>query len=87
MSIEMYPIQPKKKKYNIQYEINMNNEAMWVKKVIKSCKTYTQLIVADELRYILKDKYKNKVDSKLLNRIIDNLYWDLDGMINQVTYG
>lgn len=77
---------PKKKKYKIQDEMNMFNDVMWIKKVIRSCKTYKQLTNANKLRYILEDKYKNKIDSNLLDRMFNDLYWDWDRMTDIVTY-
>ena len=85
-SMEMYPIQPKKKKYNIQDEMSMFSEAKWVEKVIKSCKTYKQLIASRKLYRALSDKYNNKVDSNLLHRIDNNLYLVWYEMTDQVTY-
>ncbi len=85
MSIEMYPM-PEKKKCKIQDERNMLNDVIWIKKVIKSCKTYRQLLNANQLCYFLEDKYKNKVDSELLDKVSDDLYWHWDGMTHQVTY-
>jgi len=78
--------QSKKKKYNIQDEMNMLNDTIWIKKVIKSCKTYKQLIRANRLRYILKDKYKNKVDNELLDKVYDDLYLHWDVMKHQVIH-
>lgn len=78
--------QSKKKKYDIQDEMNMFDEAKWVEKVIKSCKTYKQLIVARKLYSTLSDKYENKVDHDLLHKIDNNLYWDWYRMTDQVTY-
>lgn len=76
----------KKNKYNIQDEMNMLNEAKWVEKVIKSCKTYKQLIASRKLYRALSDKYDNKVDSNLLHRIDNNLYLVWYEMTDQVTY-
>ncbi len=86
ISEDMRTEQFKKKKYKIQDEMNMFNDVMWIKKVIKSCKTYIQLTNANKLRYILEDKYKNKVDHNLLDRMFNDLYWDWEGMTDQVTY-
>jgi hypothetical protein len=83
----MYTKQPKKKKYNIQDEVHMLDEAKWVEKVIKSCKTYKQLIVARKLYRALSHKYENKVDYDLLHRIDNKLYWVFYGMTDKVTYG
>lgn len=83
----MHTKQPKKKKYNIQDEMNMLNEAKWVEKVIKSCKTYKQLIVTRKLYHTLSDKYYNKVDPNLLHRIDNKLYFVWNRMTDQVTYG
>jgi len=85
-SIEVYPIQSKNKKYKIQDEMNMLNDTIWIKKVIKSCKTYKQLIHANRLRYILKDKYKNKVDSELLDKVYNDLYLHWDVMKHQIIH-
>jgi len=79
-------IQPKKKKYKTQDIINMLNESKWVEKVIKSCKTYEQLNVADTLLSILLDKYSNKVDNKLLNDINVRLNWVWDEMEYHILY-
>ena len=87
MSKDMCTKQPKKKKYNIQDEMSMLDEAKWVEKVIKSCKTYRQLIVARKLYRALSRKYANKVDNDLLSKIDHKLYWSLEGMRDQVTYG
>lgn len=87
ISEDMYREQPKKKKYNIQDEMNMLNEVKWVEKVIKSCKTYKQLITARKLHRALSDKYKNKVDYDLLYRIDNKLYWVWYEMTDKVTYG
>lgn len=87
ISKDMCTKQPKKKKYNIQDEVHMLNEAKWVEKVIKSCKTYKQLIVARKLYRALSHKYENKVDHDLLYKIDDKLYWSWEGMRDQVTYG
>lgn len=87
MSKDMCTKQPKKKKYNIQDEVHMVYESMWVEEVIKSCKTYKQLIVARKLHQALFDKYKNKVDHNLLYKIDNNLFWSWKGMTDQVTYG
>lgn len=76
----------KKNKYNIQDEMNMLNEVKWVEKVIKSCKTYKQLIASRKLYRALSDKYDNKVDSNLLHRIDNNLYLVWYEMTDQVTY-
>lgn len=73
---ELDIIQFKRKKYKIQDEMNMLNEAKWIERVTKSCKTYKQLVVARKLRHALFDKYKNKVDQNLLSKIIDDLYWN-----------
>ena len=86
ISEDMRTEQSKKKKYNIQDEMNMLNEAKWVEKVIKSCKTYKQLIASRKLYRALSDKYDNKVDSNLLLRINNNLYLVWHGMTDQVTY-
>ena len=87
ISKDMRTEQPKKKKYNIQDEMSMLDEAKWVEKVIKSCKTYRQLIVARKLYRALSRKYANKVDNDLLSKIDHKLYWSLEGMRDQVTYG
>lgn len=87
ISKDMYTKQPKKKKYNIQDEMNMLDEARWVEKVIKSCKTYKQLIATRKLRHALFDKYTNKVDHDLLYKIDNNLHWSWERMTDQVTYG
>ena len=87
MSKDMCIKQPKKKKYNIQDEVHMVYEAMWVEEVIKSCKTYKQLKVTRKLCHALFDKYKNKVDYGLLLRIDDKLYWVRYEMEDKVTYG
>lgn len=87
MSKDMCTKQPKKKKYNIQDEMNMLNEVEWVEKVIKSCKTYKQLIVTRKLYHALSHKYENKVDHDLLYKINDKLFWSWEGMLDQVTYG
>lgn len=86
ISEEISTKQPKKKKYNIQYEMHMLDEAKWIEKVIKSCKTYKQLLAANKLSSILYNKYRNKVDIKLLNKINIELYWSWEGMIDQVIY-
>ena len=78
--------QSKNKKYKIQDEMNMLNDTIWIKKVIKSCKTYKQLIHANQLRYILKDKYKNKVDNELLDKVYNDLYLHWDVMKHQIIY-
>ena len=64
----------------------MLNDLMWIKKVIKSCKTDIQLIHANKLRYLLENKYKNKVDSELLDKVYDDLYLHWDVMKHQITY-
>lgn len=87
MSGDMCTKQPKKKKYNIQDEMSMLNEAKWVEKVIKSCKTYKQLIATRKLYHALSDKYNNKVDPNLLHRIDNKLYLVWYEMTDQVTYG
>jgi hypothetical protein len=86
ISKDMRTKQPKKEKYNIQDEVHMVYEAMWVEKVIKSCKTYKQLIASRKLYRALSDKYNNKVDSNLLYRIDNNLYLVWYEMTDQVTY-
>ena len=87
ISEDMHTKQPKKKKYNIQDEMNMLNEVKWVEKVIKSCKTYKQLIASRKLYRALSDKYKNKVDYDLLRTIDNKLYWVWYEMTDKVTYG
>lgn len=87
MSKDMYTKQSKKKKYNIQDEMYMLNEARWVEKITNSCKTYKQLIVARKLCHALFDKYKNKVDHDLLHKINNNLYLVWNRMTDRVTYG
>lgn len=86
MSEDMCTKQPKKKKYDIQDEKNMLDEAKWVEKVIKSCKTYKQLITARKLYRVLSHKYENKVDHNLLYKINDKLYWVWSEMTDKVTY-
>ena len=83
---ELDSTQSKKKKYKIQDKINMLNEAKWVEKVIKSCKTYEQLNVADTLLSILWDKYSNKVDNKSLNDINVRLNWVCNEMAYHILY-
>ena len=78
--------QSKKKKYNIQDEMYMLDEAKWVEKVIKSCKTYKQLIAARKLYRALSHKYENKVDYDLLHRIDNKLYWVWYEMTDHITY-
>jgi len=87
MSKDMYTKQLKKKKYNIQDEMYMLDEAKWVEKVTKNCKTYKQLIVARKLCHALFDKYKNKVDHDFLYKIDNELHWSWERMTDQVTYG
>lgn len=87
MSKDMYTEQPKKKKYNIQDEVHMLDDAKWIEKVMKSCKTYKQLIVTNRLPSILWNKYHNKVDNKSLININSKLYWVWNEMTDQVTYG
>lgn len=58
-----------------------------LKKVIKSCKTYKQLIVARKLYRALSHKYENKVDYDFLHRINNKLYWVFYEMTYKVTYG
>lgn len=86
LSQDIYAKQSKKKKYNIQDEMNMLDEAKWVEKVIKSCKTYKQLTVTRKLYRSLSHKYESKVDCDLLYKIDNNLHWSLERMLNQVTY-
>lgn len=55
--------------------MNMLDEAKWIEKVIKSCKTYKQLTVSHKLRWNLYDKYKNRVDINLLSKVCSDLDW------------
>ena len=86
ISKDMRTEHPKKKKYNIQDEMNMLNEVKWVEKVIKSCKTYKQLIASRKLYRALSDKYNNKVDHDLLYMFNDKLYWVWFEMTDHLTY-
>lgn len=70
---------PRKKKYNIQDEMSLFQDYSWVRKVIASCKTYEQHNHSDCLILFLENKYKNKIDSNLLETILNKLtnYWIL----------
>lgn len=76
----------KKKKYNIQDEMNLFDEAKWVEKVLLSCKTYKQLNNADKLTEFLKEKYRNKVESDLNLKIWRNLSDIFISLMTKITY-
>lgn len=60
-------------KYNIQDEMSFFNEAEWVKKVILSCNTTKQIWNAYELSKILRNKYNNKVETKIIWSVSDEI--------------
>lgn len=60
-------------KYNIQDEMSFFNEAEWVKKVILSCNTTKQIWNAYELSKILREKYNNKVETKIIWSVSDEI--------------
>lgn len=66
-------------KYNVQDEMNLFNDAEWVKKVILSCNTNKQIWNAYELSKILRKKYEGKVENRVIwlasneiSKIFDN---------------
>lgn len=77
----------KKKKYNIEDEMNLFDDAKWVEKVLLSCKTYKQLNNADKLTDFLKEKYRNKVESDLNLKIWRNLSDIFISLMTKITYG
>ena len=74
----------KKPKYKIEDEMSFFDDYLWVSKVLNSCKTRAQLYSANELIYILKNKYKNKVDTDVLRDVNIKLDEIWDNKINQV---
>jgi hypothetical protein len=63
----------KEPEYDIQDEMTFLNEAKWVEKVINSCEYRCQIWACDKLIVALSNKYKNKVDSKLIRKVKNNL--------------
>lgn len=64
-------------KYNVQDEMNLFNDAEWVKKVILSCNTTKQVWNAYELSKILCKKYDKKVEVRVIRLVtkeISNLF-------------
>lgn len=77
----------KKKKYNIEDEMNLFDDAKWVEKVLLSCKTYKQLNNADKLTDFLKEKYRNKVEFDLNIKIWRNLSDIFLSLMTKITHG
>lgn len=74
------------KKYNIQDEMNMLDEAEWIKKVIRSCKTTSQAWNAYKLSKLLRAKYKNKVESKTIWLASDEVSKVFDSQYDKLCY-
>lgn len=73
------------KKYDIQDQMSLFQESMWVEKVIDSCTTHQQLWNADKLISLLCTKYEGKVKEGVIENIRHRLhdirhkkYWHVD---------
>ena len=79
MLLEMF------KKYDIQDQMSLFQESMWVEKVIDSCTTHQQLWNADKLIPLLCTKYEGKVKEGAIKNvryrlrdIRDKKHWYVD---------
>ena len=57
------------RKYDIQDQMSLFQESMWVEKVIDSCTTYRQLWNAEKLIPFLCTKYKGKVKEIVIKNV------------------
>lgn len=76
----------KKKKYNVQDEMSFFNDAEWVKKVILSCNSTTQIWNAYELSKILRKKYDSKVENKIMWIVSDEISKVFDRQYDKLIY-
>ena len=67
-----------KRKYNIQDEMSLFQDAEWVKNVIKSCETISQYFAVNKLVCLLQVKYENKVSEFIMHLVMSdvNHIWD-----------
>lgn len=73
-------------KYSVQDEMNLFNDAEWVKKVILSCKTTAQIWNAYELSKILRKKYDGKVEGKVIWLASDEISKLFDEQYDKLVY-
>lgn len=76
----------KSPKYNVQDEMSLFNDSEWVKKVILSCKTTSQIWNAYELSKILRKKYDGKVESKVIWLASDEISKLFDKQYDELVY-
>ena len=67
------------RRYDIQDQMSLYQEAKWVEEVIGSCTTITQWVYANRLIFLLEEKYDKKV-----KRVINsNIKYRLKGISNR----
>lgn len=76
----------KEKKYDVQDEMSLFNDAEWVKKVILSCKTTAQVWNAYELSKILRKKYEGKVEKRAIWLASDEISKLFDKQYDELVY-
>ena len=64
----------KRIKYDIKIQNKMLNDYLWIKKVIDSCKTRSQLHATGSLINNWNKLYKNKVDPYFLQNVYNVLF-------------
>lgn len=72
------------RKYNIEDEMHLFDEAEWVKKVILSCKTSDQIWNAYHLSEILYKKYNKKVNHKIVRLVSDSISKVFNLQLNRI---
>ena len=75
-----------KRKYRVEDEMSFFNDAEWVKKVILSCNSTTQIWNAYELSKILRKKYDSKVENKIMWIVSDEISKVFDRQYDKLIY-
>ena len=75
-----------KRKYRVEDEMSFFNDAEWVKIVILSCNSTTQIWNAYELSKILRKKYNNKVENKIMWIVSDEISKVFDRQYDKLIY-
>lgn len=76
----------KEKKYNVQDEMSLFNDAEWVKKVILSCNSTTQIWKAYKLSEFLRKKYYKKVNRNVIRMVNDDICKTFDTYHHKLIY-
>lgn len=73
-------------KYDIEDEMNLFTDAEWVKKVILSCNSTTQIWKAYKLSEFLRKKYDKKVNRNVIWMVSDDICKTFDTHHSKLIY-